>query len=120
MTEIAGLKNIMETLSPAAAILLQEYISPSKVSAAERTHSAASHGGVGGGMERELWEELNFSDAIQKTPDRGSPDLWAAEVCDDGGPARARSHCRFVLPLIRFPPDSLTYLVPLCLRQQCD
>jgi hypothetical protein len=27
--------------------------------------------------------------------------------------ARARSHCRFVLPLIRFIPDSLTYSVPV-------
>ena len=89
MAEIAGLKNIMETLSPAAAILLQEYISPSKASAAERAHSPAPHGGGGGGMDRELWEELNFTDANRETPDRVGPDLWAAEVCDDGGPARA-------------------------------
>jgi hypothetical protein len=36
-----------------------------------------------------------------------------------GGP-RARSHCRFVPPLIHFIPDSLTYLVPLFLKRQCD
>ena len=34
--------------------------------------------------------------------------------------ARARSHCRFVLPFIRFIPDSLTYSVPLFLKRQCD
>jgi hypothetical protein len=33
---------------------------------------------------------------------------------------RARSHCRFVRPLIRFIPDSLTYSVPLVLKRQCD
>jgi hypothetical protein len=35
------------------------------------------------------------------------------------GTARARSHCRFVLPLIHFIPESLTYAVPLFLRRQC-
>ena len=34
--------------------------------------------------------------------------------------ARARSHYRFVLPLIHFIPDSLTYSVPLFLRRQRD
>ena len=29
-------------------------------------------------------------------------------------------HCRFVLALIRFIPDSLAYLVPLFLKRQCD
>ena len=33
---------------------------------------------------------------------------------------RARSHCRFVLPLIHFTPDSLTYSVPVFLKRQCD
>jgi hypothetical protein len=33
---------------------------------------------------------------------------------------RARSHCRFVLPLIRFIPDSRTYPVPLFLKPQYD
>jgi hypothetical protein len=32
---------------------------------------------------------------------------------------RARSHCRFVLPLIHFIPYSLTYSVPLFLKRQC-
>jgi hypothetical protein len=32
---------------------------------------------------------------------------------DSGGGARARSHCRFVLPLIHFIPDLLKYSVPL-------
>jgi galactosylceramidase len=36
------------------------------------------------------------------------------------GARRARSHCRFVLPLIHFIPDSLTYSVPLFLKRQCD
>ena len=36
-----------------------------------------------------------------------------------GGP-RARSHCRSVLTLIHFIPDSLTYSVPLLLKRQCD
>jgi hypothetical protein len=36
------------------------------------------------------------------------------------GAYRAQSHCRFVLPLIRFIPDLLTYLVPLFLKRQCD
>jgi hypothetical protein len=31
-----------------------------------------------------------------------------------------RSHCRLVLPLIHFIPDSLTYSVPLFLKRQCD
>ena len=31
--------------------------------------------------------------------------------------ARARSHCRFVLPLVHFIPASLTNLVPLCLER---
>jgi hypothetical protein len=34
--------------------------------------------------------------------------------------ARARSHCRFVPPLLRFIPVSLTYSVPLSLKRQCD
>jgi hypothetical protein len=36
------------------------------------------------------------------------------------GLLRARSHCRFVLPLIHFIPDSLTYSIPLFLKRQCD
>jgi hypothetical protein len=39
---------------------------------------------------------------------------------DDDGPSRARSHCRVVLPLVHFIPDSLTYSVPLYLKRQCD
>jgi hypothetical protein len=37
-----------------------------------------------------------------------------------GGPgaARARSHCRFALPLIHCIPESLTYSVPLYLKRQ--
>ena len=33
---------------------------------------------------------------------------------------KARSHCRFVLPLIHFIPDLLTYTVHLFLKRQCD
>ena len=36
------------------------------------------------------------------------------------GEARARSLRRFVLPFIRFAPDSLAYSVALFLKQQCD
>jgi hypothetical protein len=36
------------------------------------------------------------------------------------GLLRARSHCRFVLPRIRFIQDLLTYSVPLFLKRQCD
>jgi hypothetical protein len=41
------------------------------------------------------------------------------EVVQSGG-SRARSHCCFAPPLIRFIPDSLTYSVPLFLKRQCD
>jgi hypothetical protein len=37
-----------------------------------------------------------------------------------GASARARSHCRFVLQLIHFILDSLTYSVLLFLIRQCD
>jgi hypothetical protein len=36
------------------------------------------------------------------------------------GEDRARSHCRFVLPLIHFVPDLQTHSVPLFLNRQCD
>ena len=36
------------------------------------------------------------------------------------GAPRARSHRRFVLPLIHVLPDSLTYSVLLFLKRQCD
>jgi hypothetical protein len=39
---------------------------------------------------------------------------------DPGDLTRARSHCRFVPPLIHCAPYSLTYLVPLFLSRQCD
>ena len=39
---------------------------------------------------------------------------------DCSGGARARSHCRFVPPLVHFTPDLLTYSVPLFLKRQCD
>ena len=37
-----------------------------------------------------------------------------------GGGRRARSHCRFGLPPIRFIPGAPTYSVPLFLKGQCD
>jgi hypothetical protein len=37
-----------------------------------------------------------------------------------GAAARARSHCRFVLPLIHFMPDSRAYSLPLFLKRRCD
>jgi hypothetical protein len=36
------------------------------------------------------------------------------------GTQRARSHCRFVPPLIRFIPYLLIYSVPLYLKRRCD
>jgi hypothetical protein len=36
------------------------------------------------------------------------------------GRRRARSYCRFILPLIKFIPYSLTYSVPLFMKRQCD
>ena len=44
--------------------------------------------------------------------------LLLASVGSGGGARRARSHCRFVLPLIHLIPNSLTYLVPLILKRQ--
>jgi hypothetical protein len=44
-------------------------------------------------------------------------DVFALQLA---GANRARSHCRFALPLIHFIPDSLTYSVPLFLERQCD
>ena len=44
----------------------------------------------------------------------------SAAAEDEPGWARARSHCRFVPPLIHFIPDSLTQSVPLFLKRQCD
>ena len=36
------------------------------------------------------------------------------------GEHRARSHCRFVLPVFHVIPKSLSYSVPLFLKRQCD
>ena len=47
------------------------------------------------------------------------PSLGAAGSRTPGA-VWARSHCRFVLLLIHFIPDLLTYLVPLFLKRQCD
>ena len=43
-----------------------------------------------------------------------------AFTLDLTGELRARSHCRFVIPLIHFMPDSLTYSVLLYLKRHCD
>ena len=37
-----------------------------------------------------------------------------------GGELRARSHCRFVLLLNHFAPDSRTESIPLFLKRECD
>jgi hypothetical protein len=43
------------------------------------------------------------------------------DPCDGGvHTSRAPSHCRFVLPLIHFIPDSPMYSVPLFLKRQCN
>ena len=36
------------------------------------------------------------------------------------GDSRARSHCRFIPPLIQFIPESLAYSIHLFLKRQCD
>jgi hypothetical protein len=48
---------------------------------------------------------------------RGSPAAPPVAVARSarGGPPRARSHCRLVLPFTHFTPDSLTYSVPVSL-----
>ena len=46
--------------------------------------------------------------------------LGLFEGAPGGGHDRARSHCRFALPLIHFVPDSPRYSVPLLLKRQCD
>jgi hypothetical protein len=46
--------------------------------------------------------------------------LAAGPQAAPGGAARARSHCRFVPPLIHFIPDLLTRSAPLFLKRQCD
>ena len=55
----------------------------------------------------------------------GQPDTFLASPGDAVSlagllPGRARSHCRFVLQVIHFIPDLLTYSVPLFLKRQCD
>ena len=45
--------------------------------------------------------------------------MLALSAVVEGG-ARARSHCHFVPPLIRFIPGLLTYSVPLFLKRQRD
>jgi hypothetical protein len=37
-----------------------------------------------------------------------------------GGRGRARSYCRFLLPLVHFTPDSRTYSVPVFMKRRCD
>jgi hypothetical protein len=60
--------------------------------------------------QTELWEPRC---------DNGYPNV-IHNPADPGGTYRARSHCRFVLPLIHFIPDFLTYSVPPFLKRQCD
>ena len=56
----------------------------------------------------------SISAAWRRTP-------WTARRRSDyGGTPRARGHCHFILPLIRVTPESLTYLVALVLKRQCD
>ena len=49
-----------------------------------------------------------------------NPDPETLALLLAAGGHRARSYCRFVLPLIHFIPGSLTYSVPLFLKRQCD
>ena len=60
--------------------------------------------------------EPNYDTTIEKAV------AWVSEIVIVFiyGAIRARSHCRFVPPLIHFIPDSLKYSVPLLLKRQCD
>jgi hypothetical protein len=61
--------------------------------------------------------------SFPETTMRPSPSRTAAladrEPPDDLRPS-SRSHCRSVLPLLHFIPDSLTLFAPLFLKRQCD
>jgi hypothetical protein len=65
--------------------------------------------------------ELLLSRAAGADADAAMRDGGAtALILASRGGHRARSHCRFVLPLIHFIPYPLTYSVPLFLKRQCD
>jgi hypothetical protein len=75
------------------------------------TRSGGDDGGGGGGARLDLsLEALVLSDG-------GGDGGGGARF---GIVARARSHCRFVPPLMHFIPDLLTYSSPLFLKRQCD
>ena len=59
-------------------------------------------------LPRELGRE-----SLRRAGGRQPPSRTAQTVTSAG---RARSHCRFVLPLIHFIPESLSYSVPLFLK----
>ena len=52
--------------------------------------------------------------AVRQQERRGLADLLRLDL------RRVLSHCRFVLPFIRFTPDVLRGSVPLFLKRQCD
>jgi hypothetical protein len=56
--------------------------------------------------------------AGQWRPSYMDPMIGAVRTHDGG--LRARSHCRFVPPLIHFIPNLLTYSVLRFLKRQCD
>ena len=84
--------------------------------------------GAHGPRNKEDERRCEAAAAHDGLPGRGRPVGGGGDVCSAGpvrprglcGHRRARSHCRFVPPLIHFIPDSLIYSVPLFLKRQCD
>jgi ATP-dependent RNA helicase DDX5/DBP2 len=102
------------------------------------TRCVCCYGGDGADIGQQLKDVGGGVDLLIATPGRlialvgARPKLLAAAamlVLDEADrmmdmgfepQVRARSHYRFVPPLIRFIPDSLTNSVPLFLKRQCD
>ena len=61
----------------------------------------------------EDWQASN-AQLLAADPEQLALGRW---VFPASGAPRARSHCRFVLLLTHFLPDSLTYSVPLSLKR---
>ena len=60
-------------------------------------------------------EDKQSMTELLKLIDKANGYCFGDRVCPG-----ARSHRRFLLPLIHFIPDLLTYSVPLFMKRQCD
>jgi hypothetical protein len=107
------------------------------VAGARRADPAGGAGALAGGRARlrQPWTPRSFrhhcvyfiSDSVYKIYRpvsemtlTSTPRLRGGVVPRAGrGGARARSHCRFAVPLTHFIPYSLTYSVPLLLKRRC-